>query len=139
MALQRYNHTLQKFLDQSVNLTTLKAMLLNASAGFNASHTAVTSVTNAGAYEVSGNGWDSGGEPLTLTISTVDTDGAMVDFDNLSITATGGAIGPAYSILIYSGTLPLFFETFASAQEAGEGTPMNVNFNASGLFRVVDA
>jgi hypothetical protein len=139
LALQRYNHTIKLLLEQSVNLGALKLMLLNSSAAFNAAHTALTQVTNAGAYEVSGAGWDAGGEILTPAFSIINTDGAMMDFSDLSVTAVGGTIGPAYAALIHDGTYPLWFETFPSAQDAGDGTPMNVSFNENGIMRVNDA
>lgn len=140
MAIQRYNHTILEFLKKSVVETGMKAMLLNSSATFNATHTLVTQVNNAGAYEVSGNGWDLGGEVLADAAWAIyNTNGAWLDASDISVLATGGAIGPASAVLILYGTLPLFFQSFASPQEAGDGTPMLLRFNANGIVRVVPA
>lgn len=139
MALQRYNHTLQLLLSQQVNLETIKAMLLSNAASFAATDTTVNAVTNTGGYEVSGFGWDAGGELLIPIISITDTDGALLDFEDISVMAAGGSIGVAYSVLIFSEDIPLFFETFLEPQTAADGTPMNLNFDPQGLLRVRDA
>lgn len=137
MALQRYNHTIRKLLDGTVTIANMKAMLLSSSASFDATHTTVNQVSNTGGYEVSGNGWDSGGEAVANAAwSTVDTDDAMLDADNLSVTATGGNIGPASAALLLVGTVPLFYQAFGSPQTAGSGTPFLLSINANGICRV---
>ncbi len=94
-----------------------------------------------GANEVSGNGWDKGGEVLdNVAVTTVDTSGAMIDADDETVTATGGAIGAAYKTLIYDATnlFPLWFYTHnvIGGESAGEGTEFKILPNGSGLFRV---
>lgn len=144
VTISRYNHTIKKLMNKEVTTGTLKVMLLNNSAAFTAANTALTDVTNAGAYEVSGNGWDAGGETLqNVTIAVVDTNGAMLDADDLEVTATGGAIGPAYKAVIYDDTdankAPLWFIDFGEAKTADEGTPFKFAINANGIMRVTQA
>ena len=72
---------------------------------------------------------------MTLTATTVDTDGAVLGLvASLSIAAVGGAIGPAYKAVIYddaaANDTPLWFVDFGGVQTAAEGT----NF----LFQVPD-
>jgi hypothetical protein len=110
----------------------MKVILVNGYT-FTASETALTAV-NAAA--VSGNGWTAGGEAIAnaaITITT--TDDATLDGDDISVTATGGDIGPADALVVVDGTnnKPLFHYAFASAQTAGDGTPFNVTWNASGI------
>jgi hypothetical protein len=130
-----YNHTPKLFANGEVNLATLKLMLLNNSATFTATHTALTQV--AGANEVSGNGWDAGGEPLAnAAVTVVSTNDAKLDADDISVSASGGSIGPAHKAVLYddTGDLPLAFIDFEGAQEAGVGTPFVVTWNASGII-----
>lgn len=138
MAIQRYNHTINQILGGGLTMTNLQAMLLDEDATFVASHTTVNQVSNTGAYSVGGNGWTAAGMSFAgEAYSIVDTDDAMFDLDNLSVTASGGSIGPASAVLLFIGTVPLFFQAFDTPQEAGNGTPFLININANGLFRVV--
>lgn len=135
-----YNHTAKKFANKEVTLTTLKLMLLNNSASFVATHTALNDVTNTGAYEVSGFGWTSGGITLaSVAITTVDTSSAMLDAADITVTATGGTIGPAYKGLIYddTGDQPLIFIDFDGAKSAGATADFKVVWSANGIIRWV--
>lgn len=139
--ISAYNHALKKFLNKETDYSTLKVMLLNNSASFTAGNTQLTQVTNAGAHEVSGNGWTAGGETLAnVSITVVNTNGAMIDADDVEVAASGGAIGPAYKAVIYDDTdaddSPLFFIDFGEAKQADEGTPFKIAINASGVMRV---
>lgn len=144
VSISRYNHTAKKLLNKEVTYTTLKVMLLNNSASFSAGDTTLNQVTNSGAYQVSGGGWASGGQTLaSVAVTTVDTNGAMLDGNDIEVTATGAAIGPAYAAVIYDDTdsndAPLWFVNFGEAKQADEGTPFKFSLNASGLFRVTQA
>lgn len=133
-----YDHTAKLFANGDVTLASLKVMLLNNSASFTASHTALSSVTSSGTYQVSGNGWDSGGEALASAAVTVtSTNDAKLDANDLAVTATGGSIGPAYHAVIYddadASDAPLFFINFDGAKEAGETTDFKITWNANGI------
>lgn len=144
VTISRYNHTTKKLVNKEVDYTALKAMLLKSSASFTAGNTTLTQVTNAGANEVSGNGWASGGEALqNVTVTVVDTNGAMIDADDIDVEATGGPIGPTTALVIYddadANKAPLWYVDFDGAQTAGEGTPFKVTFSASGISRITTA
>lgn len=143
VSISRYNHTAKLLLNKEIAYNTLRVMLLNATATFTATHTQLTQVTNAGAYQVSGNGWTAGGETIAgVAVTVVDTNDAMLDGDDISKTASGGSIGPAYGAVIYDDThandAPLWFINFDGSREAGVGTPFVINFNASGIYRTAD-
>jgi hypothetical protein len=127
-----YNHTAKLFSNGDVNIANLKVMLVNAYA-FVATETVLTAVNAA---EVSGFGWAVGGEVITgaaVTITT--TNDSTLDGDNISVTATGGDIGPADALVVVDGTnlTPLFHFGFISPQTAPDTTPFNVNWNAAGI------
>ena len=127
-----YNHTKKLFANGEVAISNMKVVLVNGYT-FTASETALTAV-NAAA--VSGNGWTAGGEAIANAAVTVTTtDDATLDGDDISVTATGGDIGPADALVIVDSTSskPLFHYAFASAQTAGDGTPFNVTWNANGI------
>jgi hypothetical protein len=100
---------------------------------------ALTTVTNAGAYQVSGNGWTAGGITLSsVAVTTVTTNDAKLDADDISVTASGGSIGPAYKAVLYDDTdasdFPIAFIDFDGAQEAGDTTDFKIIWNASGII-----
>lgn len=128
-----YNHTRKLFANGEVNVSNLKVMLRNAATTFNPAHTSVGQLSGA---EVSGNGWAAGGQPINnAAITITGTNQAKLDGDNISVTATGGPIGPASSAVITDGTTLLFFIDFDGPQQAGETTPFNINWHADGIVR----
>jgi hypothetical protein len=141
VTISRYNHTARRFLNKEVDTSNIKVMLLNAAASFGAAQTQLTQVTNAGANQVSGNGWPSGGVTLSgVTITTVSTNGAMIDAADIEITATGGDIGPTFAAVIYDDATandpPLWYIDFGGSQTAGAGTPFKIAWSANGIARV---
>jgi hypothetical protein len=127
-----YNHTRKLFAAGEVNEANLKVMLVGASYTFAATETALTAITSA---EVSGNGWTAGGETIANAAITAVGADAKLDGDDISVTATGGEIGPATALVVVDATSskPLFHYAFPSTQSAGDGTPFNVNWNAAGI------
>lgn len=143
VTIHRYNHTARKFLAGDVDIENMKVMLLTNDASFTATNTELDQVNNSGAYEVYGNGWTQGGELLDgAAVTTVATNGAMLDANDISVTATGAPIGPAYKMVIYDDSdeddAPLWFVDFGEAQTAGTGTPFIVAIHGNGLFRITD-
>lgn len=129
-----YNHTAKLFANGDVDIANLKVMLVGSGYTFDATETAMT---NATAQEVSGNGWAAGGPALAneaVTITT--TNDAKLDADDVSVTASGGSIGPARGLVVYDSTngYPLKHYDFGSDQTAGDGTPFNVTWNANGII-----
>jgi roadblock/LC7 domain-containing protein len=144
VTISRYNHTTTMLVNKDVEYSTLKAMLLSGAATFTAANTTLAQVTNSGANEVSGNGWAVGGQTLAnVTVSVVDTNGAMIDADDIDVEAVAGAIGPATALVIYDDSdankAPLWYVDFDGSQTAGEGTPFKITFSASGISRITSA
>ncbi len=140
VTVSQYDHTSRLLLAKNIDFTNMKVELLNASGVFVAAHTAKTSVDNAGAYQVSGNGWTSGGILITSTaITTVTTNDAMLDAADVSVTASGGTIGPAYAALIYdvTGSYPLWHIDFGQAQSAGDTTDFKIVWNTLGILQAI--
>jgi hypothetical protein len=135
--IQLYNHTAKLFANKEVTIgTNLKVMLLDSDASFTATHTVIGDVSGD---QVSGNGWDSGGEPLqSAAVTTVTTNDAKLDAADLVITASGGPIGPASYAVIYddahASDVLLAFITFDSPQTATAGNDFSIVWNASGIF-----
>ena len=135
-----YNHTARLILAQLVDTANLKAMLLDAAKAtlFDATHTTVNQVAGSltgspleRANEVYGYGWTQGGEALAgVAVTTVATNDALLDANDISVTPTGGDIGPTYAALIYDATnnYPLAFNDFGEVKLAGVGTLFLLNF-----------
>ena len=141
---QFYNTTPQGILDQSIHLDSLKLMLLNNTASFNATHTTLNQVAGSGhTKEVAGNGWTVGGEDVTPDYETYDTNSARIIFDQISVLAAGGDIGPAYAYVIYDDAdtddRPLGYCDFGGARTANDGTPFNVDSPSAGMFYIEPA
>lgn len=137
-----YNHTRKLFANGEVDLTTLRLMLLN-NHSFDATDDDVSGdgIDND---EVDGSGWDTGGEAIgSAAVTVVNTSEAMLDGDDISVQASGGAIGPADGAVIIADDFtsptpvarPLFYIDFGEEQTAGEGTPFIVTWHANGIAR----
>lgn len=140
VTINAYNHAFKLMMNKEITYSTLKVMLLDSNAVFDATDVTLADVLAGAATEVSGNGWDAGGEPLANeAVTTVDTDGVMLDADDLVVNAVGGPIGPAEAAVIYDDThaddAPLFFIDFGQAEEAGVGTDFKITWPANGIFR----
>lgn len=136
-----YNHTLKKLANQEFNLSALKVMLVNQDAvtGFSAANTTLAQALSGSQDEVSGNGWAAGGEALdSAAVTTVTTNDAKFDADDISKTATGGNIGPAYGAIIYDDSdaddAPLAMINFGQHEEAGETTDFKIIWPAGGII-----
>jgi hypothetical protein len=139
VTISQYDHTAKLLLNKEVVFANLKVELLNASATFVASHTAKNSVDNTGAYQVSGNGWASGGPSLaSVAVTQVTTNDAMLDAADVSVTASGGSIGPAYAAFVYEtdNNKPLWYIDFGQAESAGDTTDFKIIWNANGIVRL---
>lgn len=143
VTISLYNGVAAAILNGSLDAAdTYKLELLNNTATFTAANTTKAQVDNTGAYEVYGNGWDQGGETLAnVAVTTVTTNDAKFDADDLSVTATGGDIGAAYKALLYNSTDSslIAFIDFGEAKTAGVGTNFLVSWNASGIITLTNA
>ena len=129
-----YNHTAKLFADGSNAVADTYKVKLFTAATFTATNTTETA---AGGTEVAnGNGYTTGGATLSgVAVTTVTTNDAMFDANDVTWSASGGAIAASYG-RIYKSThsTPLAFIYFGGSQSAGDGTDFKVVWNASGIF-----
>jgi hypothetical protein len=111
-------------------------LALYTAATFNAADTTLAGVTKT--EVANGNGYTTGGEALSnVEVTTVDTNGAKFDANDVTWSAVGGPITASHAIL-YNGTdaddPPVAFIDFDGSESAGDGTDFLVVWNASGIF-----
>jgi len=143
--LQLYDHTAQRFMSgANAAEDTYKVMLLNATATFNAAHTTLTSVSNANAYEVYGNGWTQLGETLaSVAISLITTNDAMFDAADISKAISGGNLGPYKALVIYNDTdandPPVAYLQLTTETTTVDGTSVVVQWPSDGIVKATVA
>jgi hypothetical protein len=135
VTISLYNHTTKLFAEGSnaVASKTFKVKLFTA-ATFDAAHTTETA---AGGTEVAnGNGYTTGGATLSgVAVSTVTTNDAMFDANDVTWSASGGSITASYARIVNStDSTPLAFIDFGGSQSAGSGTDFKIVWNSSGIF-----
>ena len=136
VTISLYNHTAAKFADGSFAAAdTYKVKLLTA-ATFNATHT--TLAATGGTESTTATGYTAGGQALaSVAVTTVTTNDAKFDANDVTWSASGGAIVASYAIL-YNDTdaddPPVAFIDFDGSQSAGDGTSFLLVWNASGIF-----
>jgi hypothetical protein len=138
VSMSLYDHTTKLIVNKEVTYNTLKVKLLDNTAVFAAGDTTVNAVDGSGAKEVSGNGWTAGGITLAnVTVTQVTTNDTMIDADDVSVTAAGGSIGPAYAALVYDDTSdkPLIYIDFGQSQSAGATTDFKIVWDVTGLTK----
>ena len=117
------------------HVTKYKVKLLTV-ATFNATHT--TLAATGGTEVTSGNGYTTGGQALTnVTVSTVTTNDAKFDADDVTWAASGGAITASYAILYNDSDAndpPLLFIDFGGIESAGDGTDFKIIWNTNGII-----
>lgn len=136
VSISLYNHTAKLFADGSNAVgDTYKVKLLTA-ATFDASHT--TLAATGGTETTGANGYTTGGQSLAnVAVTTVSTNDAKFDADDLTWSASGGSISAAYGIIYNDSDTddpPLAFIDFDGSQSAGDGTDFKIVWNASGIF-----
>ena len=136
VTISLYNHSAARFADGSNAVgDTYKAKLLTA-ATFDATHT--TLAATGGTEATTATGYTAGGAALTgVAVTTVTTNDAKFDANDVTWTASGGAITASYAIL-YNDTdandPPVAFIDFGGSESAGDGTDFKIIWNASGIF-----
>jgi len=134
-----YNHTRKLFANNEVNLSTLRVMLLDGHTQDPTDTAVVADLIDDD--EVSGSGWDAGGEAIgSAAVTVTDTNEAKLDGNDVVVEATGGSIGPATGAVIiaddFAGTpvaRPLLYIDFDGSQTAGEGTDFAIRWHADGI------
>lgn len=136
VTISLYNHTAKLFAEGSnASGDTYKVKLYTA-ATFNATHTTLAGV--GGTEATTGTGYNAGGPALTnVAVTTVTTNDARFDADDVTLTASGGSITASYGVL-YNDTdandPPLAFIDFGGSQSAGAGTDFKIIWDANGIF-----
>lgn len=136
LTINLYNHTTRLFGDGSfIPDDTYKIMLCTA-ATFDATNTTLADITKTEVAD--DNGYTTSGQTLTgVAVTTVATNGAKFDADDVSWTATGGPITASFAIL-YNDTdtdgPPLALIDFDGVESAVATTDFLVVWNTSGIF-----
>ena len=136
VTISLYNHTAKRFADGSNAVgDTYKVKLLTA-ATFDATHT--TLAATGGTEATTGTGYTAGGQALAgVAVTTITTNDAKFDANDVTWTASGGAITASYAI-IYNDTdtddPPVAFIDFGGSESASDGTDFIIVWNASGIF-----
>jgi hypothetical protein len=136
VTISLYNHTAKLFADGSNAVGDTYKLKLYSAATFDAADTTLVGVTGTEAGATTG--YTAGGEALTgVAVTTVTTNDAKFDADDVTWTASGGPIEAAFGV-IYNDTdaddPPLAFINFDGTQSAGDGTDFKVVWNANGIF-----
>jgi hypothetical protein len=131
-----YNHTTQRFANGSNSVSDTYKLKLLTAATFTATHT--TLAATGGTEVANGNGYTTGGQALTsVVVSTVTTNDASLDADDVTWSASGGAITASFGILYNdtdSNDPPVAFIDFGGSETAADGTSFIVVWNASGIL-----
>jgi hypothetical protein len=136
VTISLYNHTAKLFAEGSnAPGDTYKVKLFTA-ATFNATHTTLAGV--GGTEATTGTGYNAGGPSLAnVAVTTVTTNDARFDADDVTLTASGGSITASYGV-VYNDTdandPPLAFIDFDGSQSAGAGTDFKIIWDANGIF-----
>lgn len=136
VTISLYNHTSSRFASGANAVADTYKLKLLSAATFDATH--ATLVATGGTEATAGTGYTAGGQALAnVAVSTVTTNDAKFDADDVTWTASGGSVEASYGI-IYNDTdvddPPVAFIDFDGAQSAGDGTDFLVRWNASGIF-----
>ena len=135
VTISLYNHTAARFASgANATADTYKVKLLTA-ATFNATNTTLAAT---GGTEASNTGYTAGGATLAnVAVTTVNTNDAKFDADDVTWAASGTALEAAYAI-IYNDTdvddPPVAFIDFGGTETAGPGTDFKLIWNDSGIF-----
>ena len=140
-----YNHTAAKLmtLDLDAEAANFYLMLVDGTTAFDATHTTLDTATDSFDDAISGTTWTATGENLTnVTVSTVNTNSAKFDADDLSVTAGATTISAEAAILyINEGGAdttytPLWYIDFGETRASTEGNPFAVNWDANGIATI---
>jgi hypothetical protein len=136
VSIDVYDHTLKLFAAGDLLSDTFKINLYSAFT-FTASATTKAGAEAGATQLTTANGYTQDDKLLgNPAVTTVTTDDAKFDADDVSWSANGGDIGPAQYAMVYSvtGTEPLFYIDFGEAKTANTGTPFNITWDSAGIL-----
>ena len=136
VTISLYNHTARLFASGANAAADTYKLKLYSSATFDATDTTLSGLT--GTEATTATGYTAGGQSLAnVAVTTVTTNDAKFDADDVTWTASGGSIDAAFAV-IYNDTdandPPIAFIDFDGTQSAGDGTDFKVVWNANGIF-----
>lgn len=136
VTISLYNHTAKRFgSGENAVGDTYKVKLLTA-ATFDATHT--TLAATGGTEVANANGYTTGGATLSgVAVTTITTNDAKFDADDVTWSASGGSITASYGILYDDSDTddpPVAFIDFGGSETASSGTDFLIVWNASGIF-----
>jgi hypothetical protein len=136
VTISLYNHTSKRFAEGSNAATDTYKLKLLTAATFDPTHT--TLAATGGTETASGTGYTAGGPSLAnVTVTTVTTNDAKFDADDVVLTASGGAITANCGIVYNSSDAnspPVAFIDFGETKIAGDGTDFKVIWNVNGII-----
>lgn len=136
VTISLYNHTAKLFAEGSNAAADTYKVKLYSAATFDATDTTLTDV--GGTEATAGTGYTAGGETLAnVAVTTVTTNDAKFDADDVTWTASGGSITASYAVIYNDADTddpPLAFIDFDGSQSAGDGTDFKIVWNANGIF-----
>ena len=135
VTISLYNHTARRFADGSNVAGDTYRLMLCTAATFNAADATLAAISKT--EVANANGYTTNGPALTgVAITTVTTNDARFDADDVTLAATGGSIAAEFGIL-YNDTdaddPPVAFIDFDGAKTAGAGTDFKIVWNANGI------
>lgn len=135
VTISLYNHTAARFASGANAVgDTYKVKLLTA-ATFSAAHTTLAAT---GGTEASNAGYTAGGATLAnVAVTSVTTNDAKFDADDVTWTASGAALAASYAIIYNDSDTddpPVAFIDFGGSLSADATKDFQLVWNASGIF-----
>jgi hypothetical protein len=131
-----YNHTAARFASGANAVGDTYKVMLCTAATFNAANTTLAGITKT--EVTNANGYTTGGATLgSVAVTTVTTNDAKFDADDVTWSATDSGITASYAILYNDSDTddpPVAFIDFGASETASAGTDFLLVWNASGIF-----
>ena len=131
---QKFYATVEAIHEKKIDLSSdvLKLMLTNTAPSL--SNTQKSDITEISA----GNGYSAGGSTLTVTSSAQSSGLYSLVVSDLTITASGGSIGPWRYAVIYSDTstndLLLWYADYGYSITVASGQSVTFDFDPAGIY-----
>ena len=138
VTISLYNHTAKLFAEGSNASGDTYKVTLYSAFSFDATDTTKALAESGGTQLSTANGYTQDSKTLSgVAVTTVTTNDAKFDADDVTWTASGGSIA-AIGALVYNDTdtndPPVAYIDFGGTETAGDGTDFKLIWNASGIF-----
>ena len=136
--VQAYNHTAANFAQGNFapgGAGAYKVLLLSSASTIDLTDTTITEVLATGT-EVFGGGWAEGGVALTgVATTTVTTNDAVFDANDVVVSITGTALGPFKYLVVYNtaNTKPVVVVTLDADTTVLAGNDFSIIWNTNGI------